>query len=143
MIDLSTVLVIASVLFGLITGYREVLILVDRGSWSWISFKHWLYWFTNQSGKKKNYDSFHFSNGVAFLFISIAFSYAIYLQLNLSFWYLPINTIFFWLFKFYIRNIAMHILIPKWERGNRQLKLYYLIPLIGKFLQKRYERSKF
>ncbi len=132
--------IIAAALYGLITGYREVQILVSRGSWRWIRFKKWLYKFTDQNSNDKNEDSFHISNGIAVVIVSLAFSFIIYLVLNLAWWWILINTVLFWVFIFYIRNVTMHVLIPKWQKDNPQLKLWYLIPLFGKFIQIKKEK---
>ena len=141
MIDLIIVLaIIVAVLYGLITGYREVEILIGRKSWYWIHFKRWLYWFTNQSGKNKDNDSFHFSNGTAFVIVALAFSYIIYLELNLSSYWILLNGVFLWLGMFYVRNVTMHCIIPKYVKNNPNLRLWYLIPLIGKFIQIKKEK---
>ena len=129
--------VVAAGLYGLITGYREVQILVSRGSWRWIRFKKWLYKFTDQNSNDKNEDSFHISNGIVVVIVSLAFSFIIYLILNLAWYWILINTVLFWVFIFYIRNVAMHVLIPQWRKDNPQLKLWYLIPLIGKLKYRR------
>ena len=55
-------------LFTVAVSYREVQILIDRGSWkpdmTWIPlwYIHWQLWY-------KNFDSFHLMNGLAFLFL--------------------------------------------------------------------------
>ena len=134
------IVITAAILFGLITGYREVQILVSRGSWRWVRFKKWLYKFTDQNSNDKNEDSFHLSNGVVFVIVALAFSYIIYSELNLNWYWILINTVLFWLFMFYIRNVTMHVLIPQWRKDNPQLKLWYLIPLVGKFIQIKKEK---
>jgi len=130
--------IFAIALIGFFSGHREVQILIERGSWKWIRFKKWLYWFTDQNKNGKNEDSFHISNGL--VFTGIAFFVAQVLPLVPLFEYWTTlfgNTIMWWLIFMYLRNVTMHVLIPKWEKGNPKLMLWYLLPLFGKFIQRR------
>ena len=92
-----------------------------------------MYWFTKQHSPDKDKDSFHVSNGMAFVIVALAFSYIV----SDTWIWLLINGAFFWLGMFYVRNVTMHCIIPQWRKDNPQLKLWYLVPLIGKFFNKK------
>lgn len=100
-------------LFGLLTGYREVQILCDRLSWQWENYRKNLYWFTDQNDKKvSNKDSFHVSNGVVFVLVALSVALNIVLLFSLA-WYCIALVVPIWLFLFYVRNIFMHIIFKK------------------------------
>jgi len=118
-------------LVGVIS-YREVGHLCQRKSWDWNNFKN-LYWTTNQNNFWiKNFDWFHVSNGLMTLFIIHLLAQALniikILNQDLR---IIVQVVGLWLIWMYLRNIMMHVIIPKWHRGNRNLRLWYLIPLIG------------
>ena len=118
--------IILIVMAGLIAcslGYREVQVLIERGSWKWEDYWKGLYWFTNQVGIDKDKDSFHVSNGFTVLIISLLESLVLYFAYHLEWWWIPVYTVIFWIGQFWIRNIWMHIVSkkkPLWR---------YLIPL--------------
>lgn len=120
-------------LFGFLLGYREVQILCERGSWKWKDYRKNLYWFTDHKSKLKDFDSFHVSNGLAVLICAgfCAFDFNLFNIPQIS---QPLNiiaqVIALWLYIFYIRNLALHIILKK------QPEYKYIIPLIGKWIWK-------
>ena len=88
-------------LFAGLKGYRECQILVDRGSWReemfWIPF-----WTTDWQSIWKNFDSFHFIEGLFALVMVSAFTNGKKYQ----WWYIPI----FWLVYYHFRNLFIHII---------------------------------
>lgn len=107
------IILLGMLLFGLLTGYREVQILCDRNSWRWENYRKNLYWFTDQNDKKvSNKDSFHISNGVVFVLVSLSIALNIVLLFGLM-WYWMVMAIPIWFFLFYVRNIGMHIIFKR------------------------------
>jgi len=86
-----------------VLSWREVQILIDRGSWKAEDYKK-LFWYTDWRSKWKNWDSFHVSNGIATLII-------IYLIKDMlpQIWVLPTWTTVpaYWLIWMQIRNLFM------------------------------------
>ena len=134
-LDVFTILILISFLWG----YREVEIVCVRGSWKWKHFKRRWYKFTDQNNVgEKNTDSFHISNGFIFVGIAYWIARSVSIIILWDFWTTLItNIIIYWLFMMYIRNVTMHCIMPKWEKGNPQLKLWFLIPLIGTFIDRK------
>lgn len=127
------IVIVLSIIFASVTGYREVQILVERKSWTWENYRKWWFWFTNQTKEKeKNEDSFHISNGIAFTVVSIFESLILFFVLGLNWYWLPINTAIFWVGQFWIRNIWMHVILKK------EPLLYYLIPVFGVMLKDKF-----
>jgi hypothetical protein len=111
-------------ILGLVLGWREVQILCERNSWDFQDFRNW-FWNIDSTSRWKNFDSFHVSNGLAVLIISMMFynGYVI-LELASDIWNIISNVIFYWFYIFWIRNIMMHVIMPK------KPKWKYLIPLL-------------
>ena len=67
------------IFIGLLLGWRETQILIDRKSWSEYAFHKW-FWGRNWYGKwYKDFDSFHAINGL----IILLFVYLLYIDSNL------------------------------------------------------------
>lgn len=113
MIWIILIIVLTS-LFAFLGGYREVQILVERGSWSWENYKKKWYWFTDQNDKKKsNWDSFHVSNGLSTVLVSILITLVLYFALDLTWWWPLIIPVITWLYIMQIRNLTMHKILKK------------------------------
>jgi hypothetical protein len=130
-----SIIIILAVILAFIAGYREVEILCSRGSWSWKDFKRRWYLFADQNNVgAQNKDSFHISNGVIFLIIAYfltEYQSLIYLW---EYWStLAGNIVIYWIMMMYVRDLAMHVIIPRWEKGNPNLRLVYIIPFFGQF----------
>ena len=95
-----------------VLSWREVQILIDRGSWNdWDYYK--LFWYKDQNSKekylglflKKNWDSFHVSNGVAtFIILILIRDYLPHPYISVWF-YIPAYWLLVWM---QIRNLFMH-----------------------------------
>ena len=136
---MNLIAIISAVLIAVIAGYREVDILCSRGSWKWNNFKQKWFWFTDQNNAdQKNYDSFHISNGIIFIIIALLLS-ALYMPVKISscFFDMILNVVIYWAAMMYLRDIMMHIILPKWSKDNPNFKLLYLLPVLGGFLDKR------
>jgi hypothetical protein len=133
-LDIFMALVIIAGLFG----YREIEHLCARGNYLWKYFKKRWYKFADQNNVgEKNKDSFHISNGIAFIGISYFISQVDPIITLWEFWTTLIaNTALWWLILMYVRNITMHVIIPKWEKGNPQLRFWFLLPLIGTLIDR-------
>ena len=116
------ILITIALLIACSLGYREVQVLIERGSWKWKDYRKRLYWFTNQVGEDKDKDSFHISNGFTVALISLLEALVLYFALHLIWWWIPIYTVIFWVGQFWIRNIWMHIVSKKKPLWN------YLVP---------------
>ena len=117
------ILITIALLIACSLGYREVQVLIERGSWKWKDYRKRLYWFTNQVGEDKDKDSFHISNGFTVALISLLEALVLYFALHLIWWWILIYTVIFWVGQFWIRNIWMHIVSKKKPLWN------YLVPL--------------
>ena len=117
------ILIAIALLIACSLGYREVQVLIERGSWKWESYWKRLYWFTNQNDpNEKDKDSFHVSNGFTVTLISFLEALVLYFALHLIWWWILIYTVIFWIGQFWIRNIWMHIVSKKKPLWN------YLVP---------------
>lgn len=92
------------IILALLSAYREVQILIDRGSWRKEDYRN-VFWKTDWQTWKKNLDSFHVSGGLFVVVMSLSFYF---IKLN-SIWETPL----IWLGFFYVRNIGMHIIFKK------------------------------
>ena len=109
-----------------VLSYREVLHLIQRGSWNDWDY-HNIYWYTEHNSKWKDFDSYHASNGLATLIIIEMVIH--YLPMfNISVLGELVNTqlhvIAYWLIWMHVRNIFLHIILkrkPEWK---------YLLPQI-------------
>lgn len=101
--------IILLVLLGMLSAYREVQILVDRGSWRKEDYRN-IFWYTNWKSWLKNLDSFHVSNG---LFVLVMF---ISMGIETITWYLvPV----YWFGFMQVRNVGLHIIfkrVPDWDK---------------------------
>ena len=109
-----------------VLSYREVLHLIQRGSWK--DWDYWnVFWYTEHNSMWKDFDSYHISSGLAVLIICIIITtpdvvFQIYI-IN-QFWTIIANIVLYWLAIHWLRNIFMHIIFkrkPEWK---------YLLPQI-------------
>ena len=115
MIDLILIILLIA-----IVAWREVQILIDRGSWNDWDY-HNLYWYIDQNSKEKilwviplkNLDSFHVSNGL----FTLVLIYILYMNRNIpELIYLwqnwltsAVHICFYWLIWMQIRNLFMKL----------------------------------
>lgn len=91
------------IILAILSAYREVQILIERGSWRKEDYRN-IFWYTDWKSWLKNFDSFHVSNGLFVLVMFFAMS------IDTITWYLvPL----YWLGFFYVRNIGLHIIFKK------------------------------
>jgi len=110
-----------------VLSWREVQILIDRGSWNDWDY-HNLFWYTRWQYKWKDWDSFHVSNGLATLII-IEMVIDNLLQIPIAqyvgeFVQVQLHVLIYWVLWMWIRNIWMHVVFkrePEWK---------YLLPQI-------------
>lgn len=122
------------IILGLLAGYREVQILCDRGSWYYLNFRQW-FWFTNQAGKWKDFDSFHVSNGlyalVLCLFVAtctkLSFISALCPIEIGKYGAILIDIVFYWWLYMYVRNIMMHVILPYKPQWKYALPIHFWI----------------
>ena len=113
MIEIILIIVLVT-LFAFLGGYREVQILVERGSWKWEDYKKNWYWFTDQNDKdKSNWDSFHVSNGILTVLVSILITLVLFFALDLVWWWFFVIPAPTWIFIMQIRNLTMHKILKK------------------------------
>ena len=95
------------IILALLSAYREVQILIDRGSWRKEDYRN-IFWKTDWQSKWKNLDSFHVSNG---LFVLVMF-----FAMDTITWYLvPV----YWFGFMQVRNVGLHIIfkrVPDWDK---------------------------
>jgi len=100
------------ILLIFVLSYREVQILIDRGSWKAEDHKK-IFWYISWKSKWKNFDSFHVSNGIATLIMiylfttSMSLTYEILANEALN---LTIHVGIYWLIWMQLRNLIMKIL---------------------------------
>ena len=94
--------------------YREVQILIDRGSWKKENLRFNPYWYIPQDKRYKNFDSYHSSNGLAVLIICYfvaSYIASITMLIGLSGWGgLIIDTALYWVIVMQIRNLVMKLI---------------------------------
>lgn len=123
------------ILIILILSYREIGHLCERHSYDFAHFKR-IYWETDQNNFwLKNWNWFHVSNGLATLIICYLFA-----QNYQTFGHIYIDTPFYWVCWMYLRNVVMHVILPYWRGYNPQLRLWYLVPLFGGYLDKKFRQ---
>ena len=110
-----------------VLSYREVLHLIQRGSWYDWNYRN-VFWFTDQDGKWKNWDSFHFANGLATLII-IEMVIDNLLQIPIAqyvgeFVQVQLHVLIYWVLWMWFRNIWMHVVF------KREPESKYLLPQI-------------
>src|SRR5690554_5146027 len=125
-------------ILALLSAYREIEILINRGSWKIEHFKI-KFWQTDHSSIWKNFDSFHVMGGLFTVFMFLGF----YLAYAEPYFLVVINifndipglietVIVYWLLFYYIRNLFMHIIFRK--EAYRQWN--YLLPIPELFRRK-------
>ena len=104
-------------LFLFIVGisYREVQILIDRGSWK--KKDYWIpLWYIKWTSKWKNFDSFHFIMGLSlFLLLEWAIDYLPTYDFTFVAGWIndQIWVIAYWLTLYQIRNLFMHVIFKR------------------------------
>ena len=100
-------LVIAILIFS----WREVQILIDRGSWRAEEHLN-VFWHTKWDGVWKLWDSFHVSNGMATMILCYFFSaYTIKFKIKfLGKYQTAVLTVVLWLVWMQVRNLFMLII---------------------------------
>jgi hypothetical protein len=112
------------ILIIIILAYREVQILIDRGSWNRDHFFD-MFWYIDWTSEWKDFDSFHVSNGlVTYLIIRVV-------QLP-DLIYSELDYLIYWALWMYVRNLCLHIIFR--QSAFREWK--YLVPLVGKYIFK-------
>lgn len=102
-------------LFIIGISYREVQILIDRGSWKKEDYIIPL-WYIKWTSKWKNFDSFHTLIGLSILFL---LEYLVEYLPRYDFIFIPawlnyqVYVITYWLIFFQIRNLFMHKIFKK------------------------------
>ena len=110
MIDLiKNILLILLLIFTL--SYREVQILIDRGSWKASEHLN-VFWYTQWDGFWKLWDSFHVSNGIVVLIVCYIISkYVTKFKLRfLGKYQTIVLTVIYWFVFMQIRNLFMEII---------------------------------
>lgn len=102
------------IILALLQAYREVEILIDRGSWRKEDYRN-IFWKTDWKSWLKNLDSFHVSNGLFVLVMLYAMS------IETITWYLaPV----YWFGFMQVRNIGLHIIFKKHPDWDKILKFW-------------------
>ena len=105
-------------LFAALSSYREILVLIERGSWkanvTWLPF-----WKTDWQSFWAVFDTHHFTYGLFIL--AIAFSMRKGYKITGKIY----DVVIIWFTFFYFRNICMHVLFmnPEFIRWK------YLLPI--------------
>jgi hypothetical protein len=102
------------ILLALVWGYREIQILIDRGSYKKENLRFNPYWYKDQNSKekylglfpKKNFDSFHVAAGLIVLIINIITKDNLPHPFIDAWFYIPV----YWVILMQIRNLAMKII---------------------------------
>jgi len=104
------ILILMSMLIAVLA-WREVQILIDRGSWKAEDHKK-IFWYIDWKSKWKNFDSFHVSNGIAVLIICyiVAENYQVISLPFLNGYQVIALTVVYWIVFMQIRNLIMKIL---------------------------------
>jgi len=98
------------ILLILVLSWREVQILIDRGSWKKENLRFNPYWYIYWKKWYKNFDSFHVANGIATLIMiymfttSMSLTYEILANRVLN---LTMHVTVYWLIWMQIRNLFM------------------------------------
>jgi len=108
--------IILIILLIAVLAWREVQILIDRGSWKREDY-HNLFWYTDWKSKWKNWDSFHVSNGIATILILLIWASKSYVSLtelivpslaDVQPIGIALDIVIYWLIWMQIRNVFMH-----------------------------------
>lgn len=94
-----------------VLSYREVQILIDRGSWKEKDHPK-IFWYIEQKGFKRLWDSLHVSNGIITMIICyIIAEYVVEFQiLFLGDYQTAVLTVVGWVVFMQIRNLFMEIM---------------------------------
>ena len=105
------------ILLIFVMSYREVQILIDRGSWRKENLRFNPYWYLSQQRWYKNFDSFHVSNGLIVLIVCYfvaSYVVSITMLIGLSSWGgLIIDTVLYWVIFMQARNLFMKLIYRK------------------------------
>ena len=114
---------VSLILLIFVMSYREVQILIDRGSWKKENLRFNPYWYIPQDKWYKNFDSFHVANGLAVLLIlglvfigddlfttSMSLTSDILMNRALN---LTISVSIYWVIIMQIRNLVMKLIYKK------------------------------
>ena len=98
-----------------VLSWREVQILIDRGSWKEKDLRFNIFWNINWKSKWKNFDSFHVSNGIATLIIieMIIDKLPIY-NFGIEHWLImQVYVVIYWFIFMQVRNFFMQVVFKK------------------------------
>jgi glycopeptide antibiotics resistance protein len=106
------------ILLVFVMSWREVQILIDRGSWKKEKLRFNPYWYIPQDKWYKNFDSFHVANGLAVLLIlglvidylfttSMSLTSDILMNRALN---LTISVSIYWVIIMQVRNLVMKLI---------------------------------
>lgn len=130
--------IITITIMCLSVSYREVLILIKRGSWKYYQFGN-IFWETDDDGWLKNFDSFHFSNGLFWLtFFVMITKYVAVIELSELWLQILINAPIGWVLFMWQRNVWMHVILPK----KAYKRWWYILPFGGAIEQWQKIRKK-
>ena len=93
-----------------VMSYREVQILIDRGSWKAIDHLN-IFWYISWKSRWKNFDSFHVANGVATILILEMVVQYLPQPVSIEHWISSqMYVIVYWFGWMQIRNLFMKVL---------------------------------
>lgn len=98
-------------ILSILSAYREVKVLIDRGSWKKEDYRN-IYWDIDWKSKFKDFDSHHASYGLFILVMLFA--------LGITWYLVPV----YWFGFFYIRNLGLHIIFKKKPIWNYLYKFW-------------------
>ena len=99
------------ILLIFVMSYREVQILIDRGSWKAIDHFN-IFWYTEWDEYWKLWDSFHVSNGIVIMIICLLFlQYVVKFKIEVLGKYQTVALLLpLWFAVMQLRNLFMEIL---------------------------------
>jgi len=111
-------MIIWLVLLIAVLAWREVQILIDRGSWLKENLRFNPYWYIDQNSKKKilglfpekNFDSYHVSGGLVTLIIIYLIRDDLWKPIELS---ELLYVVAYWLIWMQIRNLFMKVIYKR------------------------------
>ena len=122
--------IILLILLAMVLGWREIQILIMRGSYYKENLRFNPYWYKDQNSKekyfglfpKKNFDSFHVANGLAVVLILLIGASKSYVSLtgliglslaDVQPIGIALDIIIYWVIFMQIRNLAMWLIYKK------------------------------
>ena len=104
-----------------VLSYREVLHLIQRGSWN--DWDYWnVFWYTEHNSMWKDFDSYLASNGLATLIIfEMIIEYLLQIPIAQyvgEFVQVQLNVLIYWVLWMWVRNCFLHIVFkrePEWK----------------------------